>query len=46
VNHHKDLEEGKFVRLTGWGDKDLATKIIQESIERFQKKRSEKEMTP
>jgi inorganic pyrophosphatase len=46
VNHHKDLEEGKFVQLTGWGDKDLATKIIQESIERFQKKRSEKEATP
>ena len=46
VNHHKDLEEGKFVRLTSWGDKDLATKIIQESIERFQKKRSEKETTP
>lgn len=38
VNHHKDLEEGKFVRLTGWGGKDLATKMIQKSIERFQKR--------
>jgi inorganic pyrophosphatase len=32
------LEEGKFVRLTGWGGKDLATKMIQKSIERFQKR--------
>jgi inorganic pyrophosphatase len=38
VNHHKDMEEGKFVRLTGWGGKDLATKMIQKSIERYQKK--------
>jgi inorganic pyrophosphatase len=38
VNHHKDLEEGKFVRLTGWGGRDLATKIIQKSVERYQKK--------
>jgi inorganic pyrophosphatase len=37
VNHHKDLEEGKFVRLTGWGGKDLATKMIMKSIERYQK---------
>ena len=38
VNHHKDLEEGKFVRLTGWGGKDLATRMILKSIERYQKK--------
>lgn len=38
VKHHKDLEEGKFVQLTGWGDKDLATKMIQKSIDRYQKK--------
>jgi inorganic pyrophosphatase len=38
VNHHKDLEEGKFVRLTGWGGKDLATKMILKSIERYQRK--------
>ena len=37
INHHKDLEEGKFVRLTGWGGKDLATKMIQKSIDRYQK---------
>lgn len=37
VKHHKDLEEGKFVQLTGWGDKDLATKIIQKSIDRYQR---------
>lgn len=38
VNHHKDLEEGKFVRLSGWGGRDLATKMIAKSIERYQKK--------
>jgi inorganic pyrophosphatase len=38
VNHHKDLEEGKFVRLTGWGGKELAAKMIQKSIDRYQKK--------
>jgi inorganic pyrophosphatase len=38
VNHHKDLEEGKFVRFIGWGGKDLATKMIQKSIDRYQKK--------
>ena len=38
INHHKDLEEGKFVRLTGWGGKDLATKMILKSIERYQRK--------
>ena len=38
VNHHKDLEEGKFVRLTGWGGKELAAKMIQKSIERYQTK--------
>jgi len=38
VNHHKDLEEGKFVQFTGWGGRDLATKMIQKSIDRYQKK--------
>lgn len=37
VNHHKDLEEGKFVRFTGWGGRDLAAKLIQKSIDRYQK---------
>jgi inorganic pyrophosphatase len=42
VNHHKDLEEGKFVQLTGWGGKDLAAKMIQKSIDRYQKKLKKK----
>jgi inorganic pyrophosphatase len=42
VNHHKDLEEGKFVRVTGWGGKDLATAMIQKSIDRYQKKLKKK----
>jgi len=42
VNHHKDLEEGKFVQLTGWGGKELAAKMIQKSIDRYQKKLKKK----
>jgi inorganic pyrophosphatase len=32
--HYKDLEPGKWVRLSGWGDADEARQVIQESIER------------
>jgi inorganic pyrophosphatase len=42
VNHHKDLEEGKFARFTGWGGRDLATAIIQKSMDRYQKKLKKK----
>jgi inorganic pyrophosphatase len=38
VKHHKDLEEGKYVRLIGWEGKDVATRMILESITRYQNK--------
>jgi inorganic pyrophosphatase len=35
--HYKDLEGGKWVKITGWGDAAQAEKMIVESIERAQK---------
>lgn len=32
--HYKDLEEGKWVKVTGWGDAEDAARLITESIER------------
>lgn len=32
--HYKDLEPGKWVKITGWGDADEAKRYILESIER------------
>jgi inorganic pyrophosphatase len=32
--HYKDLEEGKWVKVLGWGDGDEAKKIIVESVDR------------
>ena len=32
--HYKDLEQGKWVRLDGWGDADEARRLIAEAIER------------
>jgi inorganic pyrophosphatase len=36
--HYKDLEEGKWVKLLGWGGTDEAKTVIRESIERAQAK--------
>ena len=33
--HYKDLEDGKFVKVGGWGDAELAKKLIKESISRY-----------
>jgi len=33
--HYKDLEEGKWVKLDGWGGAAEARKIIVEAIERY-----------
>jgi inorganic pyrophosphatase len=33
--HYKDLEDSKWVKVTGWGDASEARKIIVESIERL-----------
>ncbi|MBN9645098.1 inorganic diphosphatase [Corynebacterium mendelii] len=35
--HYKDLEPGKEVHGTGWGDKAAAEKIFSEAVERFGK---------
>jgi len=37
--HYKDLEEGKWVKIHGWGDYAEAEKIVRESIERAQAKK-------
>jgi inorganic pyrophosphatase len=35
--HYKELEGGKYVRITGWGNKEMAETKITESIERYLK---------
>ncbi len=32
--HYKDLEPGKWVKLTGWGDATKAKQLIVEAMER------------
>ncbi len=32
--HYKDLEPGKWVKITGWGDAAEAKQLIQEAVER------------
>ena len=32
--HYKDLEPGKWVKILGWGDVDMAHRLIGEAIER------------
>jgi inorganic pyrophosphatase len=34
--HYKDLEPGKWVKIEGWQDVDVAKKLIVEAIERYQ----------
>jgi len=36
--HYKDLEKGKWVKVTGWGDAAEARQMITEAIERAGKK--------
>jgi len=33
--HYKDLEKGKWVKVSGWVDREAAEKLIIASIERF-----------
>lgn len=33
--HYKDLERGKWVKITRWGEADEAARLIQESIDRY-----------
>jgi inorganic pyrophosphatase len=34
-SHYKDLEEGKWMHIKGWGDSALAKRYIRESVQRF-----------
>jgi len=34
--NYKDLEDGKWVKVLGWGDAEAARKLVLEGIERFQ----------
>jgi inorganic pyrophosphatase len=34
--HYKDLEEGKFVKVNGWGDRDAAHKEIMDGLARYE----------
>ena len=34
--HYKDLEEGKWVKVGGWADRDAAHQEIMQSIQRYQ----------
>jgi len=36
--HYKDLEHGKWVKVTGWGDADKARQLVAEAIERGKRK--------
>ena len=35
--HYKELEKGKFVKVTGWENSKVAERVINEGIERFKK---------
>jgi inorganic pyrophosphatase len=34
--HYKELEKGKFVKVTGWENSKVAERIIKEGIDRFE----------
>jgi inorganic pyrophosphatase len=42
IEHHKDLEKGKYVQVIGWKDEEIAKKNISEAIERYNRQRHEK----
>lgn len=39
-DHYKELEKGKYVKVTGWKDSKTAEQIIIQGIERFNKSNS------
>ena len=39
IEHHKELEKGKYVRVVGWEDKEVAKKNISKAIERYNRQR-------
>lgn len=38
--HYKDLEEGKWVKLKGWQDENVAAQLIEEAIARHNQKKA------
>jgi inorganic pyrophosphatase len=34
--HYKDLEKGKWVKVTGWQGKDKAIELLQDAVERYE----------
>jgi inorganic pyrophosphatase len=40
--HYKDLEPGKWVKVTGWGDAAIAERMIQQGIDRASEKPKKK----
>ena len=38
-SHYKDLEHGKWVKVTGWGDADRACQLVADAIDRAKKKK-------
>lgn len=38
IEHHKDLEKGKYVRVKGWEGKEDAKTKVSEAIEKYNKK--------
>lgn len=38
IEHHKELEEGKFVKVKGFKDKEAAKKMISYAIEKYKEK--------
>jgi len=38
IEHHKDLEEGKYVKIAGWEGKDAAKLRISEAIKRYNRR--------
>jgi inorganic pyrophosphatase len=38
IEHHKDLEEGKYVKIAGWEGKDSAKLMISEAIKRYNRR--------
>jgi inorganic pyrophosphatase len=39
IEHHKDLEKGKYVKVIGWEDKEVAKKNISKATERYNRQR-------
>ena len=38
IEHHKDLEDRKYVRILGWTDREAAMKIIKDGMESYANK--------